>query len=114
MFKPGQSGNPGGMPKGAREVRFKVAAALDERFTQDGQDRLVDALVLGVEAGDATCIKLACEYRWGKPVTQLELSGPDGEPLRSALDLSRLSDAELATMQQLTAKAKTKGEGENG
>lgn len=110
MFKPGQSGNPGGMPKGAREVRQKVAAALDARFTVDGRDLLVDALVAGVSMADATCIKLACEYRWGKPVTMLELSGPEGEPL-SKLDLTRLSNDELAELQKITFKA-TKGENE--
>lgn len=104
-FKPGQSGNPGGLPKGTRETRHKVRDALDKAFVQDGRDLLVDAIVAGVQTGDSTCLKLASDYRWGRPVTQLELSGPDGEPLGTRLDLTRLDNDELRELQRITAKA---------
>jgi hypothetical protein len=68
-WKAGQSGNPSGLPKHVREVRQNVKEALDKAFTEpDGSDGLVKAIVAGTREGDGVCIKLACEYRWGKPV----------------------------------------------
>lgn len=108
QFKPGQSGNPGGLPKGTRELRKRVQDALDEVFVckETGRDTLIDAIKAGVETGDSTCMKLACEYRYGKPVTMVELSGPDGEPLGSKIDLSKLSDDDVERLQQIAIKAK--------
>lgn len=80
LFKKGQSGNPGGLTKEQREIRQSVSEKLNARFEEGGVDRLVDAIVFGVERGDASCIKLACEYRWGKP--SQELTGPNGGPLQ--------------------------------
>jgi hypothetical protein len=81
-FQKGQSGNPQGHSKARRETREKVRAALDAKFEQgDGSDLLVDALVHGVQTGDSTCIKLACEYRWGKPESDVTLHAGEGEPL---------------------------------
>lgn len=75
-WKPGQSGNPTGLPAAVRETRLAVKDALDKAFTEpDGSDKLVNAIATGVSIGDGMCIKLACEYRWGKPVQQLEVSG---------------------------------------
>lgn len=75
-FEPGKSGNPDGLPAAVREIRMAVREALDKAFTgPGGSDELVTALVRGVSVGDGVCIKLACEYRWGKPVQQLEVSG---------------------------------------
>jgi hypothetical protein len=106
QFAPGKSGNPGGVPKGTRELRKRVQDALDEAFMQDGRDTLIDAIKVGVETGDSTCMKLACEYRYGKPVTMVELSGPDGEPLGSKIDLSKLSNEDVERLQQIASKAK--------
>ena len=106
-FKPGQSGNPGGQRKGSREIRHKVADLLEIAFTKvEGEDLLVNAIKAGVETGDGQCIKLAAEYRWGKPVTMVELSGPDGEPLGNKIDLSKLSNEVVERLQQIAAKAK--------
>lgn len=71
LWKKGQSGNPGGMTAKHVAIRRSVRNALDEAFTRpDGTDELVEALVAGVRAGDATSLKLACAYRYGKPVDQ--------------------------------------------
>lgn len=113
-FQPGVSGNPSGLPKATREIRRKVSAALDEAFTKDGRDLLVDAIVAGVQTGDSTCLKLASEYRWGKPATEVELTGPGGEPLAPKVDYSRLSNDELTQVIRLTEKAKVHNEGEQG
>ncbi len=110
-FRKGQSGNPLGTPRRTRELRQKVSQALEEAFCKDGRDLLVDAIVTGVEAGDSTCLKLAAEYRWGKPATEVELSGPGGEPLTGpALDLSRCTSEERRELYRLAAKATKQGD----
>lgn len=90
-FKPGQSGNPTGLPAKVRETRLAVQEALDRAFTQpDGADGLVAAIVRGVAVGDGVCIKLACEYRWGKPVQRVVLDPgelPDEELRRAAVEI---------------------------
>lgn len=81
-FKPGISGNPGGYSKRMRELHGRLREALDAAFTrEDGTDVLVDALVAGVRTGDSTCIKLSCEYRFGRAPQAIELTGADGEPV---------------------------------
>ena len=106
-FKPGVSGNPGGLRAGTRELRHKVSDLLEIAFTKvEGEDLLINAIKAGVESGDAQMTKLAAEYRWGKPVTMVELSGPDGEPLGSKIDLSKLSNDDVERLQQIAAKAK--------
>jgi hypothetical protein len=92
-FQPGKSGNPGGLTKEHREARKRVADALDAAFTRpDGTDGLVEAIVLGVADGDGTCIKLACEYRWGKPVQPVEIDPGkwgDDELRKAAAEVAR-------------------------
>ncbi len=90
--KGGPSPNPGGLTKAQREARRTLREALDQRFTRpDGTDILVDALVRGVEDGDSTCIKLSCEYRYGKPVQPVELEPAqlsDGELRRALVEVA--------------------------
>ena len=71
LVKGTASPNPGGQTKKHIAIRRSVRNALDQAFTRpDGTDELVDALVAGVRSGDATSLKLACAYRYGKPVDQ--------------------------------------------
>lgn len=108
-FKPGQSGNPAGTPKGTREIRHRVSELLDAAFRrEDGSDVLIDAVKAGVETGDSTCMKIAWEYRFGKPVTMVELSGPDGEPLGSKIDVTQLSPEERLELYRLAERASPK------
>jgi hypothetical protein len=95
-FKPGQSGNPSGHSKSRREMRAKVQAALDEAFAEpDGTDTLVKAIVFGVQTGDSTCLRLACEYRWGKPETDVNIHEGSGDPLNLA-QIREAADAILS------------------
>lgn len=94
-IKKGEVRNPRGNPGIMREVRENVSAMLAEAMQDKvtGCDMLVTAIVGGVKAGDSRWGKIACEYRWGKPVQRMELTGKDGAPLIPA---DRLSDDELA------------------
>lgn len=90
-FRDGVSGNPSGLSREMRAKRASIAEALDTAFTVkeiiDGveveKDLLVDAIKLGVQVGEPALIKLACEYRWGKPVQPVEI------------DPERMEDSEL-------------------
>lgn len=88
--------NRDGMSAAKRALRRDVRAYLDEYMTyedEDGntRDRLIDAFVRGVQAGDSTIIKLAAHYRWGKPVNRIEVAGEGGGPIKADL----LSDSQL-------------------
>lgn len=82
QFKPGQSGNPGGRPKG-------LAAKVREA-TKDGQVLIqfwmdvVSGKVKGATAGDKLRASgLLAERGWGRAVESLdvEVSGKDGGPI---------------------------------
>jgi hypothetical protein len=70
QFRKGQSGNPRGRPKGARNLKSKLMAALNERVTvvEGGKrktmtkyDALVKQVVNKATAGDPRLTKLAFE-----------------------------------------------------
>lgn len=88
--------NPSGLSLERRALRRDVKAYLDEYLTYEDEngktrDKLIDAFVRGVEAGDSTIIKLAAHYRWGKPVNRIEVAGEGGGPIKADL----LSDSQL-------------------
>lgn len=76
MFQKGQSGNPGGRPKGTAGLCERI-----RKETQDG-DELV-TIMLGMARGDnrfaqprdiIAAVKWLSEYGFGKPVEQVEHS----------------------------------------
>jgi len=77
-FKKGESGNPGGRDRKKIERAMTVAEKLDIAFSRpDGTDEYVDILVQGCRDYDSTCLKLAANYRYGKPVERHEIKKVD-------------------------------------
>lgn len=100
-FEPGKSGNPSGLSRDMRDRRLRVAEALDKRLVQaldDGNggktepvDLLVEAIALGVMEREPAIMRIACDYRWGKPPQ--EVTGEGGGPI--PLEIQNLTDKEL-------------------
>jgi len=100
-FRPGQSGNPRGRPKGARNLGTIVAAALSERvaITENGRRRRITKF-------DATIKQLVNRAASGEArATQLLLTLVQANEARPAQqDASRVSDADAIVMVELTRR----------
>lgn len=60
-FKPGASGNPGGLPRGTKQVKKRLRNEL-LRYLRDNPDKrmeIVRGLVDGCVGGDAACQRIA-------------------------------------------------------
>jgi hypothetical protein len=102
-FLPGQSGNPGGRPRGlARRIRELVGedgeaiAAFMLQVMLDDRERTRDRL----EAG-----RFLAERGWGKPVQALDVEVTPRAPQLDPEALAGLTDDDLDTMIALLAKA---------
>lgn len=85
-WKPGQSGNPSGMPKEVGEFRVMC-----REYTPDA----VRALAAALHGADRVpAAKALLAYAWGAP-TQ-EITGPNGGPIRAALSVLE-STGEMTT-----------------
>lgn len=68
-WKPGQSGNPSGLPKNVlrealhKRVGIDALAAIIEKALADGDSRIIASII---------------DREWPKPPAAVELSGPDG------------------------------------
>ena len=80
-WKPGQSGNPKGRPKG-RGLTDRLRAALD---ADDGSaaERIVQTVVEAAERGDAALIRLIWDRLEGRTPTRREM---EGERITAMLD----------------------------
>ena len=100
-FRPGQSGNPRGRPKGARNLSTIVAAALSERvaINENGRRRRITKF-------EATVKQLVNRAASGEArSTQLLLALVQANEARPAQqDASRLSDADSIVMAELTRR----------
>ncbi len=91
-FKKGQSGNPGGRPKEAREVIDALRAGglefakLIKKYARDGNVR---------------AIELGMAYAYGKPPQNIQLTGLGGGPVQVNVDLSRLSTEKVRELESL-------------
>lgn len=78
-FKPGQSGNPGGKPKGTRSLLRAIRAKLVERLKdaeegeEDGYDRAAGAFVAALLNGSFQHAKELIEREEGKVPDRTEL-----------------------------------------
>ena len=100
-FRPGQSGNPRGQPKGARNLSTIIAAALSERVAvnENGRRRRITKLEAAVK-------QLVNRAASGEArATQLLLALVQANEARPAQqDASRLSDADAIVMAELTRR----------
>lgn len=91
-FKPGQSGNPAGRPKGARS---RLGEAFVDALLADWQQNGVQAIIDMRDEKPADYVKIVAS------ILPKEISGPDGDPIEvRTLPLGSLSEA---TLRELAA-----------
>jgi len=79
-FQPGQSGNPGGRPKGSKSLRNLLVEALRKK-AKDGKggekefyELLTESIVVNAAKGNAALVKLIFDYHEGPPPQKHELT----------------------------------------
>lgn len=94
-FKPGQTGNPGGIPKTLKEfreaVRDRAMVALD---------RIDDVLDHGSEEGIIKASREVFAYAWGRPTQPI--GGDGGGPVKLTFDDVRRRLTEIAIANGVT------------
>jgi hypothetical protein len=92
-FTPGQSGNPGGRPRGSKSLRNLLIEALRKK-AKDGKggekefyDLLTESIVVNAAKGNAALVKLIFDYHEGPPPQKHEVTGImyDGTDLQQVL-----------------------------
>lgn len=96
-WKPGQSGNPSGLPPGFAHVRD-----LARTFTTAAMECLARDMVAAREGGArVAAAKAVIDRGWGTPEQTVALTGADRGPVRLALE--GLSDVQLDALEQAAA-----------
>ena len=88
-WKPGESGNPKGKPKGVRSK----ATQLTEQMVGNQAEQIVQRVIDGALAGDAVCLRL-CMERLSPPMKDRPVNA-DLPALRDAVDVLTASAAVL-------------------
>ena len=92
-FAPGQSGNPGGRPRGSKSLVNLLIEALRKR-AKDGKggekefyELLAESIVVNAAKGNAALVKLIFDYHEGPPPQKHEVTGImyDGTDLQQLL-----------------------------
>ena len=73
-WQPGQSGNPGGRPKGSKEFRERCR----EYMNVEGIDSLIEIARDPKDKDKMRAIELLAGYAWGKPKQGVEFGDEDG------------------------------------
>lgn len=88
-FKPGQSGNPNGVPKGTKQLRTILKAMLNEEIEVDVNgvktkkkfiDLIIRKLLKKANDGDMRAIEMIFDRMDGKPDQKVDVVS-DGQPL---------------------------------
>ncbi len=98
-FKPGQSGNPGGMPKGYVSLTTLIRAELQkaDRNGKTNAQKLIERLIKDAVAGQFAKAKEILDRHDGKVPDRI--AGPQGEPLIDrAQQTAMLRDPEAARL----------------
>ena len=79
-FMPGQSGNPGGRPKGSKSLRNLLIEALRKK-AKDGRgnerefyDVLVESIIVNAAKGNAALVRLIFDHVQGPPLQKHEVT----------------------------------------
>ena len=94
-FKPGQSGNPAGRPKGARA---KLGEAFIDALLADWNTNGVKAIIDMREERPGDYVKIVAS------ILPKEISGPEGEPIQHEVKSLPVNDLSEATLRELAAK----------
>jgi hypothetical protein len=88
QFKPGQSGNPAGRPKGTLSLvsllKRKLAEYIettDEKKITYAEALIIEMLKKALKDGDVAMIRDIMDRIDGRPTQRTELTGKDGEPI---------------------------------
>ena len=81
-WQPGQSGNPGGRPKGSKEFRERCREFTDER----GLPVLIEIAETAKHKDRMKAVELLLAYGYGKPKQGVELSGDDGGDIKIIIE----------------------------
>ena len=83
-WKPGQSGNPAGMPPIKREWRERCRELMEAE--DGGWDKLADMVTDPRSSHHMDALKLVAAYAYGQPPARTELTGAEGGLVRIVVE----------------------------
>lgn len=102
LFKPGQSGNPRGKPKGTRNKATLAVLALLE----SGAEEITRAIIAAARGGDMTAARMVLD-RLAPPARERMVELPE---LPDTKDVQGVADAQAAILHAVAAGELTPGE----
>jgi hypothetical protein len=87
----GQTGNPNGRPPMLPDIKKVMAEALGaERNGKSGAQILITKLFTLAQKGNVKAAEMLLDRGYGKAVQAMQLSGPDGGPLKLSYEPDKL------------------------